>query len=827
MAWYRSGTISLTNGSAAVTGAGTAWILNASVGEALLAPDGKLYEISAIASDTSITLATAYLGATQAGQAYVLVPTQSYIRDLAAQAAALVNTYSSIANNAGAGRFGDGTVAAPGVAFAGDQDTGFFRSGNNEVTFVANGVAQFKYSATGGVQFLSSVDINEGTIDSTVIGGAAPAAGTFTTLRATGQIRSDASVLAAAGTPVYLGNTTDASVAEVSSPSPAVMKLKTAYQDTLTVSALTGNKSHTAFSVDTNSGASNCVLYQQTGDLKAIVGSQASIYGDSPNNYGTYLYTSSEYFVAIGGPKILRVLPSGVDVIGKLTTSNVKEDGAGNLAVGASAPKPWAVGKAIDVGLAGAFFGDGINTSWSAGIAQNAYASAYPGTWSYKVSGIGASRYQCNESIHQWFSAPAGNAGDPISFAQAMTLDAAGNLGLGVTPSQNWFGSRKAFAINSGGAALTGVTDGMAEVWGNAMLTAPSGDAVYVNNGCAAVYQVNRSGWGAHAWFTAPYGSAGTAATLTQTMTLDASGNLLVGATSGTCHRILKGLDAGDLQLTVGQTDIVPGAAFYHGNNTGAPNAANSLLKLGQMNVTGRSINAAGTINASGADYAEYERNNGLVIGKGSVVGFKADGTLTLTYAEAIRFGIKSTNPSYVGGDVWGTEDQVGKRPDQPSYTAPTYTGPQAPVEPIKPAIHDGEEVNAEADDAAYLEALNAYQEQLTAYFDAQAAHKAAVEAADAAHSEAMAQYEAEKAAFDARLEAARQTVDRIAYSGKVPVNVQSATPGGYIVAAEGESGEIVGEFVADPDFAQYKKAVGRVNRILEDGRCEVAVIVH
>jgi hypothetical protein len=56
MAWYRTGTISLTNGSTAVTGSGTAWISNAAVGEALLAPDGKLYEIANIASDTSITL---------------------------------------------------------------------------------------------------------------------------------------------------------------------------------------------------------------------------------------------------------------------------------------------------------------------------------------------------------------------------------------------------------------------------------------------------------------------------------------------------------------------------------------------------------------------------------------------------------------------------------------------------------------------------------------------------------------------------------------------------------------------------------------------------
>ena len=168
------------------------------------------------------------------------------------------------------------------------------------------------------------------------------------------------------------------------------------------------------------------------------------------------------------------------------------------------------------------------------------------------------------------------------------------------------------------------------------------------------------------------------------------------------------------------------GVKFYEGGNTTAPNAANTIMRIGQANATGRSINATGTINASGADYAEYENNGGLTIAKGSIVGFKADGTLTMTYAGAVRFGVKSTNPALVGGDVW--ED--------------------------------------------------------------------------------------------------RATVDRVAYSGKVPVNVQGAVPGGYIVAVN-DGGAIGGAFVADPTFAEYKRAVGRVNRILDDGRAEIAVIVH
>ena len=157
MAWYRTGTIAVTNGSTTVVGTGTSWIANSAVGEGLLAPDGRIYEIANIASNTSLTLGQAYLGATQSSQTYVIVPTQSYIRDLAAQAADLVNNYSDFYNTIGAGKFPDGELTAPAVKFSDDLDTGFYRSASNEVTFVAGGVAQFKYN-TSGLQFTGNLD---------------------------------------------------------------------------------------------------------------------------------------------------------------------------------------------------------------------------------------------------------------------------------------------------------------------------------------------------------------------------------------------------------------------------------------------------------------------------------------------------------------------------------------------------------------------------------------------------------------------------------------------------------------------------------------------
>jgi hypothetical protein len=103
------------------------------------------------------------------------------------------------------------------------------------------------------------------------------------------------------------------------------------------------------------------------------------------------------------------------------------------------------------------------------------------------------------------------------------TLDSSGNLGLGVTPS----------AAFSSGKSL--------EIWyaGNAFWSNGANDVrmsanvkynLYAANGAASTY-VQSSG--AHYWSIAGSGTAGNAITFTTAMTLDASGNLLVGNTTG------------------------------------------------------------------------------------------------------------------------------------------------------------------------------------------------------------------------------------------------------------------------------------------------------
>ena len=53
MAWYRTGTVAVTNNSNVVTGTGTSWVDGASIGETFLGPDAQVYEITSIVSGTS------------------------------------------------------------------------------------------------------------------------------------------------------------------------------------------------------------------------------------------------------------------------------------------------------------------------------------------------------------------------------------------------------------------------------------------------------------------------------------------------------------------------------------------------------------------------------------------------------------------------------------------------------------------------------------------------------------------------------------------------------------------------------------------------------
>jgi hypothetical protein len=126
------------------------------------------------------------------------------------------------------------------------------------------------------------------------------------------------------------------------------------------------------------------------------------------------------------------------------------------------------------------------------------------------------------------------------TFATRMTIDAAGNLGLGVTPSAWWSGGRviqvgnKSSLINTNTQAIIGHNwyyDGS--------------NNRYIDSGFASFYQQASS---VHSWHTAASGTAGNTITFTQAMTLDASGNLGIGTASPASRlHVVDALSGGQL----------------------------------------------------------------------------------------------------------------------------------------------------------------------------------------------------------------------------------------------------------------------------------------
>jgi hypothetical protein len=107
----------------------------------------------------------------------------------------------------------------------------------------------------------------------------------------------------------------------------------------------------------------------------------------------------------------------------------------------------------------------------------------------------------------------------------ALTLDTSQNVGVGVTPSA-WGSTSRALQFQSG-VSIFSNTSGLGGVGNNVYSNPGTGDYYIANGYATRYYQYN----GTHVWSTSASGTAGNAITFTQAMTLDNSGNLLVGAT--------------------------------------------------------------------------------------------------------------------------------------------------------------------------------------------------------------------------------------------------------------------------------------------------------
>ena len=273
--------------------------------------------------------------------------------------------------------------------------------------------------------------------------------------------------------------------------------------------------------------------------------------------------------IASGNEELLLASQSGITKVGAFSnhplllitnnTERLRLDSSGNLGLGVT-PSAW-----TNSFLAYEIQGGAItsNGTGSVRFVQNAYYNS--SSWLYKTTAL-ASRYEQDSGIHLWYNAPSGTAGTAITFTERMRLDSSGILGLGVTPSA-WVDDKAVQlpqgSISSGYEFGISVAAGAYRSASNVWRYTQSSTFVSRYN------QVN----GAHQWFTAPTGTAGNAITFTQAMTLDASGNLLVGTTSGADKFVVNQTtaNAASLFINASGTAATQCSAMWHKNTTGDP----------------------------------------------------------------------------------------------------------------------------------------------------------------------------------------------------------------------------------------------------------------
>jgi hypothetical protein len=219
-------------------------------------------------------------------------------------------------------------------------------------------------------------------------------------------------------------------------------------------------------------------------------------------------------------------------------------------------------------------------------------------------------------------------AADTIAFTEggveSMRIDSSGNLGLGVTPSAWSSASRPALQLTNGAALFTrtGSTFLSQNFFYNAGDTGS-----YIANGFATVY-VQTSGQ--HQWYNAPSGTANNTAALTQAMTLDASGRLLVGTTSG----------SGATMFTVNQPTASTDAKTIVSVTTGT-NAAFTAFVNTTVTTVGTENSSGGSLVSGSSAYSTVIANNGAY-----PISFGTNNTERARIDSSGNVGIGTNNPA-------------------------------------------------------------------------------------------------------------------------------------------------------------------------------------
>jgi len=590
----------------------------------------------------------------------------------------------------------------------------------NGTTLTANTIGAFTLSGTvaGGGNQLNNV----------IIGTTTPLAGNFTTVIATGAISGHAASRAVldyspGGGRIWGYGVNDSTIGEVSiqvrSSAGSLGGTSATFTSTGINSTAIGatTPSTGAFTTLSASGTFTSTATSNAVDLAQVVAKNAITLGSSGSNYGFISNVSSDSWALGYGPtkttlgtSVIGWTTAGVTVTGTLSATGdsafgasstagfrlyakgasatssdfalviqnstptslltVRNDGqlgfgvsatamildsSGNLGLGVT-PSAWSSPyKAVQLS-AGAFIAGRTDGAEKAEMGANAY---YNSGWKYLTSYY-ASRYVQDSSIHTWYTATSGTAGNAITFTAAMTLDASGNLGIGTTSPNCRLDVQGAVPIiratdtnSTGAVSFQAYNNSLTSYFGR-----DNSAGTFFFNTAITPYSTVICAYNS----TAPivFGHQNVE------MTLDASGNLLVGLTtsvagaSGRGTVQINGSSAALLGLAVGGSSA--GYILHDGTNVDVFNSLNGYLRFGTNQTERARIDSSGNLLVGTTD-ANPNSGTGVKINAGtgartSVVG-AADTNANFA------FTAYSTSPSAYrfqvgyGGTIYATSTSI------------------------------------------------------------------------------------------------------------------------------------------------------------------------
>ena len=386
-----------------------------------------------------------------------------------------------------------------------------------------------------------------------------------------------------------------------------------------------------------------------TVDVRGITGG-GQRWGNATNS--SYIYSdSNETNLATATNKPLLFSVNATEVF-RATSSSLYTASGINVGIGTSSPN----GRLEVVGSTGASFNGWFRTG-DATAANNAGGGFYntsSATATSRRAVLALDADGANLGGGDYFTIEkSGNSGvaDILQYSNAairfgtnftsraaydMTLDSAGNLGLGVTPSA-WGGGFKAFETN--GTSLGSNATGSSYYLQNSYYNGTN--FIYTTTAAASYYQQIT---GAHRWYNAASGTAGNAISFTQAMTLDASGNLGVGTTSPTQRIHISTASGGSSLLVANGTNSA--SNIYVGTDGFA-------ATTGSIYTNGSAPLAFGT---NSTERARISSTGGFSVGTTADPGagaIYATGNITAYYSDA---RLKT-----VSGKIENALDKVGK----------------------------------------------------------------------------------------------------------------------------------------------------------------------